>query len=114
MDDTPREILVTSALPYANDPIHLGHLVEYIDSGPRAKGWPATRETLHRVCSVCLRGFQYLSLWLKPVLPSLALRIEAFLNCGELSFAGELPPLVRIKPYEHLLTVSNPNASRPL
>ncbi|MGH8591405.1 MAG: class I tRNA ligase family protein, partial [Gammaproteobacteria bacterium] len=26
MDDTPREILVTSALPYANGPIHLGHL----------------------------------------------------------------------------------------
>lgn len=64
---------------------------------------PATRETLHQVCSVCLRGFQYLSLWLKPVLPSLALRVEAFLSCGELSFAGDLPPLGRIKPYEHLL-----------
>lgn len=68
----------------------------------------ATRETLHQVCSVCLRGFQYLSLWLKPVLPSLALRVEAFLSCGELSFAGELPPLVRIKPYEHLLTRIEP------
>ncbi len=69
---------------------------------------PATRETLHQVCSVCLRGFQYLSLWLKPVLPSLALRVEAFLNCGELSFAGEPSPLVRIKPYEHLLTRIEP------
>ena len=29
MSDTPRRILVTSALPYANGPIHLGHLVEY-------------------------------------------------------------------------------------
>ncbi len=26
----PRKILVTSALPYANGPIHVGHLVEYI------------------------------------------------------------------------------------
>jgi methionyl-tRNA synthetase len=26
----PRKILVTSALPYANGAIHLGHLVEYI------------------------------------------------------------------------------------
>lgn len=26
----PRRILVTSALPYANGPIHIGHLVEYI------------------------------------------------------------------------------------
>ena len=27
-----RKILVTSALPYANGPIHIGHLVEYIQS----------------------------------------------------------------------------------
>ncbi|WP_373066660.1 methionine--tRNA ligase [Thioalkalivibrio sp.] len=32
MTDTPRKILVTSALPYANGPIHLGHLVEYIQT----------------------------------------------------------------------------------
>ncbi|MDQ3775104.1 MAG: hypothetical protein M3461_12480 [Pseudomonadota bacterium] len=102
----PREIVVTSALPYANDPIYLGPLVEYIDSGPRAKGWRIRpREKPCTKCSVCLRGFQYLSLWLKPVLPSLALRVEAFLNCGELSFADEPPPLV---PYEHLLTRIEP------
>ena len=29
---TSRKILVTSALPYANGPIHLGHLVEYIQT----------------------------------------------------------------------------------
>ena len=28
----PREILITSALPYANGPIHIGHLVEYIQT----------------------------------------------------------------------------------
>ncbi|MCA9167955.1 MAG: class I tRNA ligase family protein, partial [Planctomycetales bacterium] len=27
-----RRILVTAALPYANGPIHLGHLVEYIQT----------------------------------------------------------------------------------
>jgi methionyl-tRNA synthetase len=32
MHETPRTILVTSALPYANGPIHLGHLVEYIQT----------------------------------------------------------------------------------
>ncbi len=32
MNDTPRKILVTSALPYANGPIHIGHLVEYIQT----------------------------------------------------------------------------------
>lgn len=32
MSDSQRKILVTSALPYANGPIHLGHLVEYIQT----------------------------------------------------------------------------------
>ena len=28
----PRKILITSALPYANGPIHIGHMVEYIQT----------------------------------------------------------------------------------
>ncbi|HEB96163.1 MAG TPA: methionine--tRNA ligase [Sedimenticola thiotaurini] len=32
MDTDVRNILVTSALPYANGPIHIGHLVEYIQT----------------------------------------------------------------------------------
>ncbi|MCU7842040.1 MAG: methionine--tRNA ligase [Candidatus Thiodiazotropha sp. (ex Troendleina suluensis)] len=32
MNNKPRNILVTSALPYANGPIHIGHLVEYIQT----------------------------------------------------------------------------------
>lgn len=32
MTQNSRKILVTSALPYANGPIHLGHLVEYIQT----------------------------------------------------------------------------------
>jgi methionyl-tRNA synthetase len=32
MNQTARKILVTSALPYANGPIHIGHLVEYIQT----------------------------------------------------------------------------------
>ncbi len=32
MLEKPRKILVTSALPYANGPIHMGHLVEYIQT----------------------------------------------------------------------------------
>ncbi len=31
-DPVRRRILVTSALPYANGPIHIGHLVEYIQT----------------------------------------------------------------------------------
>ena len=32
LNTAPRKILITSALPYANGPIHLGHLVEYIQT----------------------------------------------------------------------------------
>ena len=32
MPAAPRKILVTSALPYANGPIHIGHLVEYVQT----------------------------------------------------------------------------------
>ncbi len=32
MSSAQRQILVTSALPYANGPIHLGHLVEYLQT----------------------------------------------------------------------------------
>jgi len=32
MSNSPRKLLVTSALPYANGPIHLGHLVEYLQT----------------------------------------------------------------------------------
>jgi methionyl-tRNA synthetase len=32
MPNDPRKILVTSALPYASGPIHMGHLVEYIQT----------------------------------------------------------------------------------
>ena len=32
MSETKRKIVVTSALPYANGDIHLGHLVEYLQT----------------------------------------------------------------------------------
>jgi len=32
MNQKVRKILVTSALPYANGPIHIGHMVEYIQT----------------------------------------------------------------------------------
>lgn len=32
MSPTPRQIVVTSALPYANGPIHIGHMLEYVQT----------------------------------------------------------------------------------
>src|SRR6266705_2630515 len=61
------------------------------------------REELHKVCSACVRAFQYLTMWLKPVLPELASKAEAFLGCGSLSWTDALPDLQRIETYQHLM-----------
>jgi methionyl-tRNA synthetase len=45
-----RQLLVTSALPYANGPIHLGHLVEYIQTDVFAR---FQRLRGHRVAYLC-------------------------------------------------------------
>ena len=46
----PRTLLVTSALPYANGPIHIGHLVEYIQTDIWAR---FQRGRGHRCIYVC-------------------------------------------------------------
>jgi|TARA_R110002126_G_scaffold110918_2_gene248627 methionyl-tRNA synthetase len=46
----PRQMLVTSALPYANGPLHLGHLLEHIQTNI----WVHTHNMLgHNCISVC-------------------------------------------------------------
>lgn len=47
---TPRSILVTSALPYANGPIHLGHLLEHIQMDIWAR---FQRMRGHQCISIC-------------------------------------------------------------
>jgi len=73
-----------------------------------AKPWelakdPAQRAELQAVCSRSLRGFQLLSLWLKPILPAVARAVEGFLDCGDLRWDAPLAPLTHIKPYAHLM-----------
>ncbi len=51
MDDTPREILVTSALPCADGPIHLGHLVEYIQTNDADRFQRLSGHTCYYVCA---------------------------------------------------------------
>ncbi|MCV2885136.1 methionine--tRNA ligase [Aestuariibacter sp. AA17] len=50
MSNTPRKILVTSALPYANGSIHLGHLLEHIQTDIWAR---FQRMRGHECYSVC-------------------------------------------------------------
>ena len=47
----PRKILVTSALPYANGSIHLGHLVEYIQTDIWVRFQKMRGNQCHYVCA---------------------------------------------------------------
>ena len=51
MPSSPRKILVTSALPYANGPIHLGHLVEYIQTDIWVRFQKMRGNECHYVCA---------------------------------------------------------------
>ncbi|MDT8363653.1 MAG: methionine--tRNA ligase [Nitrosomonas sp.] len=48
---TRRKILVTSALPYANGSIHLGHLVEYIQTDIWVRFQKMREHSVHYVCA---------------------------------------------------------------
>ena len=49
--EMPRKILVTSALPYANGSIHLGHLVEYIQTDIWVRFQKMQGHEVHYVCA---------------------------------------------------------------
>jgi len=51
MVTTQRKILVTSALPYANGSIHLGHLVEYIQTDIWVRFQKMQGHSVHYVCA---------------------------------------------------------------
>jgi len=48
---TKREILVTSALPYANGQIHLGHMLEHIQSDIWVRAMRMAGHSVHFVCA---------------------------------------------------------------
>ncbi len=62
---------------------------EYVD---RIKPWelakqPGMDAALHDACTVCLEAFRVLTVYLKPVLPGLAAKVEAFLQVPPLQWA---------------------------
>jgi methionyl-tRNA synthetase len=85
---------------------------EYVD---QHKPWElakneAHRAALHDVCSVCIEAFRLLTIYLKPVLPALAAKVEAFLRVPPLTFADAERPLGvhAIGTYEHLMQRVDP------
>ena len=81
---------------------------EYVDA---EKPWeqakdPAKAADLQRTASVALEAFRLLTLYLKPILPHTAERVEAFLHCGVQSWDTVNQPLSSANPiekYKHLM-----------
>ncbi|GIU16952.1 methionine--tRNA ligase [Shewanella sp. c952] len=51
MSNSQRKILVTSALPYANGPIHLGHMLEYIQTDIWSRFQKLRGHECHYICA---------------------------------------------------------------
>jgi methionyl-tRNA synthetase len=87
---------------------------EYVD---QEKPWvlakdPAQKERLHQVCTTNLNVFRLLTLYLKPVMPVLAQKVEQFLGISPLTWAdaGTLLTNHPINPYQHLAARVDPKA----
>ncbi|HEX6886146.1 MAG TPA: methionine--tRNA ligase [Planctomycetota bacterium] len=85
---------------------------EFVD---RTKPWelarqPGAEAALQAACTVSIECFRLLTLYLKPVLPAVAARVEAFLKIPPLSFADAATTLGRhtIGDYEHLMQRVDP------
>ncbi|MFM8737175.1 MAG: methionine--tRNA ligase, partial [Betaproteobacteria bacterium] len=84
----------------------------YVDQN---KPWELAKQEgqdsqLHEVCSVCIEAFRVLTVYLKPMLPALAARVEAFLQVPELQLADAGKPLGAhtIGVYGHLMQRVDP------
>ncbi|MDD5404027.1 MAG: methionine--tRNA ligase [Sulfuricella sp.] len=71
---------------------------------------PEQETRLHQVCSEMLNAFRILSIYLKPILPGLAAKVENFLNLpGQLNWHDlKNYPANAINTYEHLMTRIEP------
>ncbi|MBI3157728.1 MAG: methionine--tRNA ligase [Burkholderiales bacterium] len=87
----------------------------YVD---QHKPWELARQegqdaALHDVCSTCIEAFRLLTIYLKPVLPALAAKVESFLGVPPLQWADAARGLShggphRIGRYEHLMQRVDP------
>lgn len=84
----------------------------YVD---QHKPWELARQAgaeavLHDVCTVCVEAFRLLTIYLKPVLPALAARVEGFLRVPPLAWADAQRALGahRIGEYQHLMQRVDP------
>ena len=80
---------------------------EYVD---QHKPWDLAKDAsksdqLHETCSSCIEAFRLLTIYLKPVLPALAAKVESFLRVSPLQWedAGRSLRPAQIGEYNHLM-----------
>ena len=80
---------------------------KYIDG---KKPWVLATETgqekhIQAICTQGLNLFKVLTIYLKPILPDIAKKVQIFLNCNELNFANLKEPLLNhfINPFKTLM-----------
>jgi methionyl-tRNA synthetase len=85
---------------------------EFVDTH---KPWELAKQdgmqaALHDVCTVCIEAFRVLIVYLKPVVPALAAKVEAFLQVPPLQWADAQRALGAhtIAPYTHLMQRVDP------
>ena len=86
---------------------------EYVDQN---KPWELAKQDgmdgrLHDVCTVCIEAFRLLTLYLKPVLPSLAEQVEKFLQIQAMAWSDAQQSLGvghAIGTYQHLMQRVDP------
>lgn len=63
-----------------------------------------SNSSLHEICSVCLKSFRMISIFLSPIIPSLSEKIAMFYGEASFnSFALIEGDVLKIEPYKHLL-----------
>ena len=63
-----------------------------------------SNSSLHEICSVCLKSFRIISIFLSPIIPSLSEKIAMFYGEASFnSFALIEGDVLKIEPYKHLL-----------
>ena len=63
-----------------------------------------SNSSLHEICSVCLKSFRMISIFLSPIIPSLSEKIAMFYGEASFnSFALIEGDILKIEPYKHLL-----------
>jgi methionyl-tRNA synthetase len=85
---------------------------EYVDQN---KPWELAKKEgaeaqLQQVCSVCIEAFRVLTIYLKPVLPGVAVQVEQFLRVAPLQFsdAARVLGAHTIGEYQHLMQRIDP------